>query len=336
MKETKHAAADPAARAAMHEVMAAFEAFKAANDERLGALESKRSDALLEEKVARIDASLQVAQGRMERALSEGRRPALAASEGRLMVPDERKAAWDGYLKTGQSSALVLEAKGLSEGVPTAGGYVAPPETERLIERRLQLSSPMRDIATVRTIGAGVFRKPVSTAGIESGWVAETDARPETDPPVLALLEFPAADLYASPAATQALLDDAFVNLDEWLAAECEDAFAGQETEAFVNGNGTNKPKGFLSYTKVADAAHSWGEIGYVASGAAGDFDDVGPVDRIIDLTYAPKAQYRAQGRFVLNRRTARRSASSRTLTATTSGRRPRRRAPLRHCWAIR
>ena len=65
MKETKHAAADPAARAAMHEVMAAFEAFKAGNDERLGALESKRADALLEEKVARIDASLQAAQGRM-------------------------------------------------------------------------------------------------------------------------------------------------------------------------------------------------------------------------------------------------------------------------------
>ena len=79
MKETKHAAADPAARAAMHEVMAAFEAFKAGNDERLGALESKRADALLEEKVARIDASLQAAQGRLDRALTDGRRPALAS-----------------------------------------------------------------------------------------------------------------------------------------------------------------------------------------------------------------------------------------------------------------
>jgi HK97 family phage major capsid protein len=122
---------------------------------------------------------------------------------------------------------------------------------------------------------------------------------------VLALLEFPAADLYASPAATQALLDDAFVNLDEWLAAECEDAFAAQETDAFVNGNGTNKPKGFLSYTKVADASQAWGEIGFVLSGAAGGFHATTPVDRIIDLIYAPKAQYRANGRFVLNRRTA-------------------------------
>ena len=126
MKETKHAAADPAARAAMHDVMAAFEAFKAANDERLNALETKRGDALLEEKVARIDATLQAAQGRLDRALSDGRRPALAGEGGRVVVADERKQAWDGYLKTGQSSAMILEAKGLNEGVPTAGGYVGP------------------------------------------------------------------------------------------------------------------------------------------------------------------------------------------------------------------
>ena len=302
MKETKHVAAQPAARAAMHEVMAAFEAFKAANDERIAQLEAKKADGLLEEKVSRIDASLQAAQGRLERLLADGRRPALG--EGRLAVPDERKAAWYGYLKTG-ASVPGLEAKSLSEGTPSAGGYVVPPETERLIERRLAMTSPMREIATVRTIGANIFKKPVSTAGVEAGWVAETAARDETDAPTLALLEFPAADLYANPAATQALLDDAFVNLDEWLAAECEDAFAAQETDAFVNGDGTNKPKGFLAYTNVAEASHVWGEVGYVLSGAAGAFAASNPVDKLIDLIYAPKAQYRANGRFVMNRRTA-------------------------------
>lgn len=300
MKETKHVAGQPAARAAMHEVMAAFEAFKAANDERLAQLEAKKADPLLEEKVARIDASLQTAQGRLERFLADGRRPALG--EGGLVAPDETKAAWYGYLKTG-AAGPALEAKSLSEG--GSGGYVVPPETERAIERRLAMTSPMREIATVRTVGSNVFKKPVSTAGVTAGWVAETDARPETAAPTLALLEFPAADLYANPAATQALLDDAFVNLDEWLAAECEDAFAAQETDAFVNGDGTSKPKGFLAYTNVAEASHSWGEIGYLATGAAGAFAASDPVDTLIDLVYAPKAQYRAAGRFVMNRRTA-------------------------------
>ena len=183
-----------------------------------------------------------------------------------------------------------------------------PPETERAIERRLMAGSPMREISTVRTVGSGVFRKPVSTAGVVAGWVAETAARPETDPATLALLEFPSADLYASPAATQSLLDDAKIDLDEWLAAEVEDAFAAQETQAFVNGDGVNKPKGFLSYTTVADATQTWGQIGYVASGAAGAFTATtassNPTDRLIDLIYTPKAQYRPNGRFVMNRRT--------------------------------
>ena len=303
MKETKQAAASPEARAAMHEMMAAFEAFKAANDARLSEIEKKRADPLLEEKVARIDLGLQAAQARLDRSAQDARRPALG--EGGLIVPDERKQAWTGYLKTGSASALILEAKGLSEGTPSAGGYIAPPETERLVERRLAMASPMRDMATVRTIGAGVYRKPVSTAGVEAGWAAETASRPETDPAVLDLLEFPAADLYASPAATQALLDDAFVNIDEWLAEEVQDAFASQETAAFVSGDGSAKPKGFLAYDTVADASHVWGKLGYVATGAAGAFPDEDQVDVLIDLIYAPKAQYRANARFVMNRRTA-------------------------------
>lgn len=307
MKETKQASASPEARAAMHEMMAAFEAFKGANDARLGEIEKKAaSDTLLEEKVARIDQAVAAAQSRLDRVMSQNRRPLIGGEPIEPAAAPEAKAAWDGYLKTGQSPQLAhgLETKGgLSSGA-TSGGYVVPYETERAIERRLMAASPMREIATVRTVAAGVFRKPVSTAGVASGWVAETAARPETDPATLALLEFPSADLYANPAATQALLDDAMVDLDEWLAAEVEDAFAAQETQAFVNGDGTNKPRGFLSYTTVADAGQTWGQIGYVASGAAGGFATTSPADRLIDLIYAPKAQYRPNGRFVMNRKT--------------------------------
>jgi HK97 family phage major capsid protein len=314
MKETKTVSGTPEARAAMHEMMAAFEAFKGANDARLDEIERKSSaDALLEEKVARIDQAMASAQARLDRVVSEGRRPGIESDGRHPSVPalgratsslhgEETKAAFDGYLKTGASFGLELKA-GLSTASNSAG-YVVPEQTERAIERRLMAGSPMREIATVRTVGAGVFRKPVSTAGVASGWVAETAARPETDPATLALLEFPSADLYANPAATQSLLDDALIDLDEWLAAEVEDAFAAQETQAFVTGDGVNKPKGFLSYPIVADASAVWGEIGYVASGAAGAFASTSPTDRLIDLVYAPKAQYRPNGRFVMNRKT--------------------------------
>lgn len=304
MKETKQASGQPEAREAVREMMTAFEAFKQANDARLDEIEKKAcADTLLEAKVARIDQAVSAAQARLDRAISATRRPALEAVEpvGLASAP-EAKAAWDGYLRAGGVHGLELKA-GLSSSAES-GGYVVPPETERAIERRLMAGSPMREIATVRTVASGVFRKPVSTAGVASGWVAETAARPETDPATLALLEFPAADLYANPAATQSLLDDALVDLDEWLAAEVEDAFAAQETQAFVNGDGTNKPRGFLSYTTVADATQTWGQIGYVASGAAGGFAATNPADKLIDLVYAPKAQYRPNGRFVMNRKT--------------------------------
>ncbi|MBN9480675.1 MAG: phage major capsid protein [Bordetella sp.] len=321
MKETKTVSGHPEARAAMHEMMAAFEAFKGANDARLDEIEKKASaDALLEEKVARIDQAVASAQARLDRVVSESRRPGLDGASpstaqpvlgiarddtrGRSPSPfhGEEKSAWDGYMKSGVAHGLELKA-GLSSASNSAG-YVAPPETERAIERRLMAGSPMREIATVRTVGSGVFRKPVSTAGVQAGWVAETAARPETDPATLALLEFSSADLYACPAATQSLLDDALIDLDEWLAAEVEDAFAAQETSAFVSGDGVNKPKGFLAYATATEGTQTWGQIGTTASGAAGGFAATNPSDRLIDLIYAPKAQYRPNGRFVMNRRT--------------------------------
>ena len=301
MRETKQAAASPEARAAMHELMAAFEAFKGANDARLAEIEKKASaDTLLEEKVARIDAAVAGAQARLDRVVSEARRPAM---EGAAVAAPEAKAAWDAYLRSGAASSLIETKAGLDSG-SGSGGLIAPAETERLVERRLMAASPMREIATVRTVASGVFRKPVSTDGVEAGWAAETAPRPETEGATLSLLEFPSAELYASPAATQTLLDDAFMSLDEWLAGEIEDAFAAQETEAFVNGDGVNKPKGFLTYPTVANDDAEWGEIGHVVTGAAGAFGEA-PVDRLIDLIYAPKAKYRANGRFVMNRRTA-------------------------------
>jgi len=307
MKEIKTVSGHPEARAAMHEMMAAFEAFKGANDARLDEIEKKASaDALLEEKVARIDQAVASAQARMDRVLSESRRPMLGAEPAAVVAAPEAKAAWDGYMKSGQApkTHLGLELKAGLSSASNSAGYVVPPETERAIERRLMAGSPMREIATVRTVGSGVFRKPVSTAGVQAGWVAETAARPETDPATLALLEFSSADLYACPAATQSLLDDALIDLDEWLAAEVEDAFAAQETAAFVSGDGVNRPKGFLAYDTATEGTQTWGQIGVVASGAAGAFASASPVDKLIDLIYAPKAQYRPNGRFVMNRRT--------------------------------
>lgn len=299
-KETKMAAPSAETRAALSEVLCAFEAFKDANDRRLNEIEAKSSaDPLLTEKVARIDQALTEAKSRLDRLSLDAARPGLEAGR----PSSERKAAWDGYMRSGQLSAGI-EGKALSAGSNPDGGYVAPAETQALIDRLMADVSPIRAIASVRQTTANVFKKPVSLGGAATGWVAETAGRPETDTPTLDLLDFPVAELYAMPAATTALLDDALTDLDLWLAEEVRDVFAAQEGAAFISGNGTNKPKGFLSYTMAAEASHVWDTIGYLATGVDGDFAAADPADDLIDLIYAPKAAYRANGRFVMNRRT--------------------------------
>lgn len=302
MLETKQAAPSAETRAALHEVLSAFEAYKAANEQRLAAMESRQPDGLLEAKLAKIDAGLNTAQDRLNRFNADARRPALDSA--RPAIPDERKMAFDRYLKIGDESRLDFEIKGLSEGIASAGGYIAPPELERAVMRRLTINSPMREICQVRTISAGVFRKPISTSGIASGWVAETAARPETGQPVLDILDFPAADLYANPAASQQLLDDAYIDIDEWLAEEVQDAFAAQETTAFISGDGVNKPKGLLAFSAVPDATATWGQLGYIATGVAGGWPASAPTDRLLDLIYTPKVQFRQNARFLMNRKT--------------------------------
>ncbi|MBL8538035.1 MAG: phage major capsid protein [Hyphomonadaceae bacterium] len=295
-KETKAAPAE-----ARDALLRAFEEFKSANDARLDALERKRGDILLEEKVDRIDRALVEQKALIERAALNGRRPGMAADP----AVSEHKSAWSAYLRLGDVSALAkLETKALSVGSDPDGGYIAPPELDRMIESRLRANSPMREIATVRTTGGHVFKKPISLTAAGTGWASETGARAQTTTPTLTLLEFPTAELFANLAATQALLDDSFVNLEEWIASEVEEAFAGQERAAFVTGDGVNKPKGFLDYDKVAEASHVWGKIGYVATGVAGAFAATNPVDKIIDLVYAPKPQFRQNARFAMNRKT--------------------------------
>ncbi|HEY1153746.1 MAG TPA: phage major capsid protein [Pseudolabrys sp.] len=283
------------------DMMRAFEAFKDANDERIAEIDKRGGDPLLEEKVARIDRAI-------DTLMLKAARPALAAADARgstTQAAREHKSAFDAYVRGGDSAGLrALEVKAMSAGTPADGGYLVPAEVESEIGKRLAAISPIRAIASVREISGNVYTKPFMTAGPATGWVGETASRPQTNSPTLDELEFPAMELYAMPAATGTLLEDVAVNIDEWIAAEVEQVFAAQEGTAFVTGDGTNKPKGFLSYDTVANASWTWGKIGTVASGSDGAFPSSNPSDKLVDLIYAVNAGYRQNGSFVMNRKT--------------------------------
>jgi len=283
----------------------AFESFKDTNDARLGEIETRMgADVLTEEKLSRIDAALDDAKRRLDRFALDRSRPPLAGEAPRDPMLAEHKTAFHDYMRTGEASGLKrLEEKALSSGSGPDGGYLVPESVEREVLRRLSTISPIRALASVRVISGGQYKRAFSTGGPASGWVGETAARPQTSSPTLSELSFPAMELYAMPAATQTLLDDAVVDIDQWIAEEVETAFAEQEGAAFIAGDGVNKPKGFLAAATVADKDWAWGSLGYVAAGGAA-FPASNPSDVLVELIYALKAGYRQNAAFVMNRKT--------------------------------
>ena len=293
-------------KVAFGDFMQAFEAFKDANDERLGQIEKRMgADVVTAEKVERINRAIDDTKSRLDELTLKARRPRLSGDTDVGPAQRDHNRAFESYVRKGETQGLFdLEAKTLSVGSSPDGGYLVPFETETEIARKLAAASPMRAISGIRQVSASTYKKPFSTTGFSAGWVGETAARTETSSSTLAELQFPAMELYAMPAATQTLLDDSAVNLDQWISEEVQQAFADQESTAFVTGNGTNKPRGFLNYTQVADASWSWGNLGYLATGTAAAFPASNPSDKLIDLIYTLKSGYRQNATWLTNRKT--------------------------------
>ncbi|HPG04348.1 MAG TPA: phage major capsid protein [Rhodoblastus sp.] len=292
--------------AAFEDLHRAFAAFRETNDERLGQIERRlTADIVTEEKLTRIDRALDETKSRLDRFALESARPRLGGAIKTDHVEREHKTAFGLYMRAGEAGGLkAIEQKAMSRGSGPDGGYLVPVPAEREILRRMSTVSPIRAIANVVEISGASLKRAISTTGPAAGWVAETDPRPQSANQQIADLTFPAMELYAMPAATQTLLDDAVVDIEQWIADEVAVVFAEQEGAAFVSGDGVNKPKGFLAYTTTPQATWSHGNIGYVATGVFANFPASNPSDVLYDLVYALKAGFRQNARFVVNRKT--------------------------------
>lgn len=163
-------------------------------------------------------------------------------------------------------------------------------------------TSPMRQYAAAQTIGTDALEGLYDLDEASAGWVGETESRPETDTPQLQRWRIPVHEQYAKPHATQKLLDDATIDMEAWLENKVRDKFARVENAAFVNGDGVNKPRGFLTYGAGTTLP---GTIEQIATGVNGGFaaaPDGG--DALIDLITALKMPYRASAVFAMNRTT--------------------------------
>ncbi len=304
-EDTKEISVTREVKAEFNSFQRTFEAYKNTNDQSLREIKTRLGeDVITREQADRINRALDEHKQRMDEMTLAQARPGFA-SDAALCRPygREHKAAFDLYMRKGAEQGLLdLESKALSVGVSADGGFLVTPETERQIDRLLSAASPIRAISAVQKISGNVYKKPFATTSASTGWVGETAARPQTTTPNLVELSFPAMEIYAMPSATQTILDDAAVDTEAWLADEVQIIFAEQESLAFVSGDGVNKPKGFLSYTNVANASWTWGNIGYLATGVSAAFAASNPSDVLVNMIYTLKQGYRTNANWVLNR----------------------------------
>lgn len=218
------------------------------------------------------------------------------------------KRAFGAYLRSGDDEGfrhLGLEGKALNTQVAADGGYLVDPQTAAEIVGVLRSSASIRTIANVVTVEATAFDVLVDHTDVGAGWASETGAQGETGAPQVDRISIPLHELAAMPKASQRLLDDTAFDVEGWLATRIADKFSRAEAQAFVAGDGDEKPRGFLYYPKVDNDVWAWGSLGYVPTGEAGDFSASDPADAIVDLVYALGARYRANASFVMNSKTA-------------------------------
>lgn len=310
-----------------------FEEYKKANDQKLAEIEKKGvADPTTLAKLEKLEADLDKAQKIADEAVLASKRQNRVVTDEKgnvidldgkahdwaqmnarrrgapLVAPytakdlDTYKGAFESFMRKGDKVIEDAELKALQVGTDPDGGYLVTPDTSGRIVQKVFESSPMRAYASVQVISTDALEGLYDLGEAGSGWVGETDARPQTGTPQLGKWRIPVYELYANPAATQKVLDDAAINLEAWLAGKVSEKFARDETAAFVNGNGVNKPRGFLTYP---DGTTLPGTIEQIATGASGALASApSGADALIDALFALKAPYRANATWFMNRST--------------------------------
>jgi HK97 family phage major capsid protein len=232
-------------------------------------------------------------------------RPALSVAQE---VDMSHKSAFGTYVRNGDDDALrglALEGKAMSSAVNGDGGYLVDPQTADTIKSVLKSTASIRSIANVVNVESTSYDVLIDTTDVGTGWVSESGGVSETGTPTIDRISIPLFELSALPKASQRLLDDAAFDIEAWLAGRIADKFAASEASAFINGDGVDKPTGILAHAQIDNDVWAWGSVGYIATGTDGGFDVTNPADAIVELVYSLGAQYRANGTFVMNSKTA-------------------------------
>lgn len=272
----------------------AFEAFKTAHKKEIEtqSAEHKAKTEELNTKLSEYDKQISDLKAAMNRTQQQQQDQETEEQKS------EKKysTAFKGYLRKGSESQDLMEHKAHSVNSDEDGGYLVTPAMNKRIIEKIFESSPLRQLADVITIATDKLTTLEDLDEVESGWAGETAPRGNTATAKLKIVDIPTHELFAQPKATQKILDDAGINLEQWLSNKASKKFARDEATAFISGNGVNKPKGILSYD-VGDGFNKIEQIeGSTSLAIVGD--------DWIDLEFSLKEEYRKNGAFLAQRQT--------------------------------
>lgn len=308
----------------------AWEEYKKANDARLKALEEGKSTTDFEAKLAEMEKDLKAASSELKEFALKSNRPqqsaegeqkaaavlkafnakglAAAIEAGKSFAPlsDEGyrayKSAMSLYLRQDLKGLSADELKTINVGNAGQGGFLVGEEMEAGIDRVIGKYSSMRQIATVRNIGQASYKKLVKVMGLSGAKRGGENAYPENgNSPGWVEMEFKAGTYISEQRITSEALEDAVQDIEGDLQDEIGMEFAEMEGSDFIDGDGTNGPRGLLAYGAVENSAWEWGKVGYVKSGGAAGFAAANPSDRLIDLQHSLKRQFRAGAVWSMN-----------------------------------
>ncbi|WP_224826280.1 phage major capsid protein [Cognatishimia sp. MH4019] len=192
------------------------------------------------------------------------------------------------------------EKKALGSATGSGSGVAVPTVIAQDIQTKTNDDSVMAGLVKVVRVGTSDYKEIVDKGGMGFGWVGAGDARAATGKPDVYEVEPAMGTVYAYPEAQEEQLDDVFFDIENWLVDSARTSFANARDVAVIAGDGTKKPLGLLGTAPVADAdgARADKVFQFLASGNAGT---IGDADKLVELVYLTKAQYRANGRFLMN-----------------------------------
>ena len=200
------------------------------------------------------------------------------------------------------TSGIRNTSSGLSGG---AGAYAIPAPVYTDIVRRITNISPIRQIARVVEVSSTLTKFPLDRQGQTSGWIGEGGTRTATVEPVFDTRTPTYGVAYSYVAATEEFLMDSAIDVAGWLTQSAAIALAAAEGVAFISGNGSSQPTGFLSGpapVTTTDATRASGTLMYVPGGQAAT---ITAIDSLVTLFYSLKAMHRQNGSWVMNSATA-------------------------------